>query len=115
MKKLFMLILMTVACCTVQAQNVVTVKDASNMTAKELKQAAKEQKKKENAIKAEVKAKAAVLRHRRSIKQHKRQLKRQPRKQNKLRRLLRKLLIKPRVLVKLTRRHRINMPMLLRS
>ena len=61
MKKLFILILMTVACCTVQAQNVVTVKDASNMTAKELKQAAKEQKKKENAIKAEVMAKAAVL------------------------------------------------------
>lgn len=53
--------MMAMVCMTMQAQKVVTVEDAGNMSAKELKQAAKEQKKKENAQKAADKAKAQVV------------------------------------------------------
>ena len=60
MKKLMMIAMMTMACVGIQAQNTVTVQDATNMSAKELKAAAKEQAKKEAAVKDYEKARLAI-------------------------------------------------------
>ena len=59
MKKLLMIVMMAFACNAMQAQDVVTG-DASKMSAKELKAAAKAQKKKEDSVKDAAKARKKV-------------------------------------------------------
>ena len=67
MKKLLMIAVMTMAPMGIQAQNTVTVQDATNMSAKELKAAAKEQSKKESAMKDWTKAKAGIAKAEKAV------------------------------------------------
>ena len=60
MKKLLAIVTLMMVCICASAQKVVTVEDASNMSAKELKQAAKEAKARDKIVAANLKAKAAV-------------------------------------------------------